>query len=152
MGVAIVFFLQELLGKRELKKVKDVNIKLMNSIDYGETVGECREVHNKDGTWSIFFKLLAKETFPELISTLAHECIHAKQTIKAELETNDDYTIWTWKKKPMKFKKEWYTFTRAQQNDNLPWEKEANENEGKLAKKFFNKYFNNKVNKVNENE
>lgn len=136
---ATEFFLIKLIGKRKIKNVKQVNIKLLNSIDYGETRGDCREFHYQDGTLDIFFKLLAKDTLPDIISTLAHEAVHAKQAVLKDLVIEDN--IWNWQGTEMKFQKKWYDFTAEQQYAKLPWEKEAYDLEMKLAKSFFSKYY-----------
>lgn len=136
---AAIFFLTSLLGARKIKKIKQVKIKLLDSIDYGETRGDCQESHYEDGTFDIFFKLLSKENLPDMLSTLAHEAVHAKQAVKGELIIEDQ--IWDWKGKKMKFQPEWYGFTTAQQYVKLPWEKDAYDLEMKLAKKFFVKYY-----------
>jgi hypothetical protein len=135
------FFVNKLMGKRDQKKIKSISIKLADSIDYGSSRGDCREYNYTDGTFDIFFKVLATEPLPDIISTLAHETVHAKQAVKGELVIEDD--IWNWKGKKMKFKDAWYDeFTFQEQYDKLPWEKEAYSMEMGLAISFCRHYYN----------
>lgn len=141
LKAATLHFINKLIGKRAAKKIKSVTIKLATSIDYGTTRGDCRETVHHDGTFDIFFKVDATEPLPDMISTLAHEVVHAKQAVKGELTIDGEF--WTWKGKKMLYKDAWYNdFTSEQQHDRLPWETEAYDREMALAKGFFVKYFN----------
>lgn len=138
---ATLFFINKLMSKRHSKKIRKITIRLFDSIDYGMSRGDCREVTYQDGTFDISLKVLSTETFPDMLSTLAHETIHAKQVVTGEFSYEGD--IWTWKGKKMRRKDAWYKdFTPEQQRDRLPWETEAYGREKELAKSYFVNYYN----------
>lgn len=137
---ATEFYVNKLIGKRAAKKINLITIKLATSIDYGTLRGVCREIIHKDGSMDILIKLDVTDTFPQIISTLAHEMIHAKQSVTEELVIEGD--IWKWKGKKMKYKDSWYNdYTKEQQCARLPWESEAYSKESALARSFFTHYF-----------
>lgn len=134
-------FVRKLIGKRGEHKIKTINIRLIDKLNYGTYKGDCRETVRKDGTFDIFLRLCSTDPLPAMISTLAHEMVHAKQAVKGELVIEGD--IWNWKGKKMIYKEAWYNdFTSDQQHDRLPWEKEAYDQEMSLARGYFVKYFN----------
>jgi hypothetical protein len=137
---AIQYFLNKLLAKRYQKRINSIVVKLVDSLDYGSSRGECREQITTDGKFDIIFKIVATDDLPQIISTLAHETVHLKQTVKFELVIFDinGEQYWIWKGKKRKFKKEWYdVFTSKDQYAKLPWEKEAYDSEMELARSFF---------------
>lgn len=137
---ASIFFLNKTLGKRKQKLIKTIYIKLVDSLDYGESVGEAKEVVDADGKFDFYLKLVSKTDFPNMIQILAHEFVHIKQTVKKELVVEGDY--WYWMDEPKrKFKDKWYSFTIAQQCDKLPWEREAYGKQIELAREFFWVYY-----------
>lgn len=138
---ATEFYVKKLMGKKDIRKIKTINIRLLDSIAYGTLQGDCRETVGTDGTFDIFFRLRSSDPLPEMLSTLAHETVHAKQAVKGELTIEAD--IWNWKGKKMVYKDAWYSdFTSEQQYDRLPWEKEAYDLEKSLACSYFVNYFN----------
>lgn len=133
---ATCFFLNKLMGKRKQKKIKSITIRLADSIDYGASRGDCREVIAKDGSFDIYFKVLATDPLPEMISTLAHEAVHAKQSVTGELVIDGD--DWIWKGRRRAYNEKWYNgFTYKEQYAKLPWETEAYDKEMELARSFF---------------
>lgn len=75
----------------------------------------------------------------EVVSTIAHELIHAKQYITNDLRVDDD-SNWFWKGKL--YGKNPYTGD-DEVDSQLPWEYHAYGNDVKLAKKFTANYYNN---------
>jgi len=135
---ACVFFAEKLLKKKDLDKIDTIYIRLAGSIDYGESRGDCKDLVYPDGKLDFIIRLDASTPLPDMISTLAHEMVHAKQSVVGELEDNGKW--WVWKGKKMKWKKSWYTLSSAKQSAILPWEKEAYEREVPLATEFFRNY------------
>lgn len=137
---AVCFFINKLISKKDQKKINNIFIRLADSVNYGTEQGNCREFSYTDGTFDIFVKVLAKDPLPDMISTLAHEMVHAKQAVTGELICTEDF--WVWHGKRLKYKHEWYNvFTSEEQYDKLPWETEAYDLESELARSFFWKYF-----------
>lgn len=143
-AAAFQYFLDKLMAKRYQDRINYVSIKLVDSLDYGNSHGECKESIRNDGTFDVYIKLVSTVPLPDIISTLAHETVHLKQAVKHELlvfkKNNTEY--WVWKGKKMKYSANWYeVFTHEQQCAKLPWEKEAYDLEMELARSFFWKHY-----------
>lgn len=131
------FFLKELLGKKTYAHVERMYIKVQATMgDWGE----CSVRNLKNGNITIRVKFRRKLNFIESLSTIAHECVHAKQFITGQLFI-DKKQEWWWKGKS--YGKDPYTgLTSDQIYKVLPWEREALRKERKLAIKYVTHYFN----------
>jgi hypothetical protein len=136
---ACTFFINKLMSKKYRNKIGKIQIKLVDSLDYGKSLGNCTEAVWPDGTMDFYIKI-ANEPITRMVSTMAHEMVHVKQSIKKELIVDGKY--WVWKGKRIKYKESWYeTFTSSKEYDKLPWEIEAHDLEMTLARSFFYKHF-----------
>lgn len=133
---SVHYFLKQLIGKIEYNHVKVIDIK-MNAVMHDD--GECFITRLKDKTIKIRLKMKGGMNFVRTITTIAHECVHAKQYITKELKHNE-FGDWLWKGKnygvnPYK------GLTLDQTYKKLPWEKEAIFKENDLVKQYIDYYF-----------
>lgn len=130
------FFMKQLLGKRKYSHVERMHIKVQAVMgDWGE----CFVRRLKNGNMTVRIKFRERLNFIESISTIAHECVHAKQFITGQLSF-DAHDNWIWKGRsygtdPYK------DLTQEQVPIKLPWEKEAVAKENILVTKYLAHYF-----------
>ena len=119
-------FVNSVVKHLKINRLKrDIEINFVDHIDSGRTWGVCYgdsdsvviEVARKD--------LERKRSFMELMITLGHELVHARQFLRGELKTVNGNNVW----KNQLFEK--FTYKTA------PWEIEAHEAEGPLMLQCF---------------
>ena len=69
-----------------------------------------------------------------MMVTLAHELVHLSQVMQGRLELKkiNDLHVWHWDNKP------YGTVPYDDLGTDIPWERDAGEQEGDLARQFFN--------------
>ena len=136
---AVEFFLDELLKRCTIAYKLNVLVTLRNGVlidrdDGSQNVGLVEETEIKGETW---YKIdLSNDlSFLELLSTLAHECVHMVQFATGRLKSGDS---WVW---------DGVDYGDAYEGDgvdkDLPWEYDAYTKESELCKKFIKHYFSN---------
>lgn len=136
--LAAVFFYRKLFNSLQRKKIKTITIKLLEHIEGGE----CLDFFDLNtNLYSINIKIERKAAIVDIISTLAHEFIHAHQIVRGDLS---NCKVDDWIFKGINYGLAPYDhLTDDEVYDKLPWETEAYDKESSLAKSFFNYYFEN---------
>lgn len=121
---AAMFYL-DLLGITQITKATDVYI-MFADIDAN---GYCD--YNYDHKYPEVTILLNKDitSINELLLTLAHECVHAKQFLRNELQLRGKKKFW---------KKMLYDSNSSEAYNNSPWELEAYDQEDRLFRSYAN--------------
>lgn len=136
---AVEFFLDELLKRCTIAYKLNVLVTLRNGTlidhdDDSQNVGLVEETEIKGKTW---YKLDVSNdlSFLELLSTLAHECVHIVQFATGRLHSEDN---WIWD--GVDYGENPYADDERVDRD-LPWEYDAYTKESELCKKFIKHYF-----------
>jgi hypothetical protein len=130
---SVEWFLDNLLhGNSIPKNIKRIDIRLDNIV---RDAGHCfiKDLKNKSMVVTISVK--KHMDFFEIITTLAHECVHASQFILGKLSYNEK-DEWVWKKKNYGISP-YQGLTNDTVMKKLPWEKEAYNSERDLVTKFI---------------
>ena len=132
--------LHHYFGNR-IKRRVDIDIDMVRELDQGQVAGYCHG--DKDQVnielarhWSKDTRsnrIRHEYTLEDLVCTLAHEVVHAKQFIRGEITQRNN----KWKHKN-------YQFDCARTNYyNQPWEIEAYKSEDMLVELYWNKVWEN---------
>lgn len=136
---ATAYFLRRLLTKEQLATIGSVKLIMVKNIT---DLGLCSDFINAEGKHCAELFINRKDTFPEIISTIAHELVHFGQTVDGRMVV-----------KPTGRGQRWYWRGKYYGNDpyknvptdehwkTMPWEREAYEKERHLAKAFFCKHY-----------
>lgn len=133
---AVIFFMGKLLSKEKIKQIATFNVSLVKQLK--GMSGDCRDVLTKKNEYVIFIRIDIKQNLLQILSTLAHECVHVAQTIKNYLNI-DINGIFSWK--GTNYGKMPYFKHKDNIYEKLPWETEAYDKEYQLAKSFIFKYY-----------
>lgn len=135
---AVDFFAKKILSYEQILEINSIKVILCNNF---RNLGECyKKDKETDGKSDFILRINREIPFPDIISTVAHEMVHLHQFISKQLISTDDN--WIWKNK--KYDNDIYKMHKATEESqkHIPWEKVAYAKEAKLAKQFFNHYFN----------
>ena len=132
--IAAQYFHDTMFSRKERERLHSITISMKCMRNAGEQIEEL----NLDQKFIININLDRLESFNKIITTLAHEMIHAKQMLSGKLKImNGEYV---WKRKsfgPNPYAK----LTLNQIIKNLPWESEAYCKQDRYAREFFNYLF-----------
>src|SRR5229473_7446120 len=120
---AIEFFTSELFTKKQQEKLElSIIIRNIKNNRNNNTYGTCEQVTNYN------YKIEINKNLPfhEIIATIGHEMVHAKQGISGKLLYKKYGFIWLGK-----------MYKNLDEYKSFPWELEAKELEIILAKKFM---------------
>lgn len=136
--LAAVYFYKRLFNSSERKKIKAISVKLLDHIEGGECLDSFDL--NTD-LYTINIRIERKVAVVDIVSTLAHEFVHAHQIVRGDL-SNCKTDEWIFKH--VNYGQAPYEhLTDDEVYEKLPWETEAYDKESDLAKSFFNYYFTN---------
>lgn len=129
------YFLDTMFTDKELKKIENISIILKK---LKASVGCQYEQLTSDQKFLITIELDRNEPLENIIATLAHEMIHAKQMVSGRLQIMRLNYVWEGKSYGIfPYRK----LNRAKQIEKIPWETEAYTNQDAYARKFFNHLF-----------
>jgi hypothetical protein len=124
---AIEFFVDALLSKTKQNKLK-IKIIIKNfKKNPNKELGNCAQVNR----YNYIIEINKNQSFPSVISTLAHEISHVRQGVMGKLVMTTIGFVWNGKL----FKS--VDIDNASVYNDSAWEKEAFSNEVKLTKIFF---------------
>lgn len=134
---AVQFFLDELFKRCTIKHKTNIDLIITKgdiiSSDGRANAGMCEGYCNDDEN-RYTIQVAGDAPFLEMLSTIAHECVHVAQYVTGRLRGDDRY-IWDGKDYgPNPYK-------NNQLDAELPWEYDAYSKESELSKKFVAKYY-----------
>lgn len=125
---ATYYYVYKLLGGRSARHVT-VDVKLIKDLKKKTgAYGFCQIMNDVDKPREFELEIDAstRNEISQILTWIAHECIHIKQFVKGELYDYEDETV-QWKTKRYKLSMDY---------DDMPWEKEAYRIETKLYEEW----------------
>lgn len=132
------FFIKKLFTEKQKAKIDNINIKLTILTD---AAGECWDDITFEEKFLIQIMIDRREALHNIISTIAHELVHAKQIVSGDL-ISSNILPWYYKNKCYGVRP-YHNLEYEAIYKKLPWEKEAYDKETILSKAFFKYYYEN---------